>query len=499
MYLEGLVESRREFLQQLYNLCRFQLEGQFHEALSEEEIVRTIAIDASLGMGKTYFAQALETMVMNENSSSDREKIKFMKFDAWKSDYFDDPMKSLIGELNEHNLINSEAIEKVKMLCSNGIKITMKALGKMLIKQFNLSDDDIALIKDMISGLNESELEDYKKYKGMVEGFKDTYAKDPTLKIIVIDELDRCRPDYAIKLLETIKHIFDIKNILFVFLVNKEQLKSIVSTMYLKDDGTEEYFEKFFDIQFKLPEVAYKSYLKKEYSDHSLDKIWISANGQSITLPQVYDYFYLEFFKNNQSKAELEVSIRKFKKSFKKYKVLMGSLSLEEKEALPLVLILSIYYQFMEFKNKNNQGELPKYIITSILEMFFKKATGGVKNIQVYGQDYLYEDKSPSADPYSFQIYKAIIQIMLGDNSYVIKSNKNNFGSDIYVKHITIKSRHIIYSKEEYSEIQRKYMMLSFLELPLSGNLVEKNRESSKNILLEWCRQKYYFIKSIEE
>ena len=71
--------------------------------------------------------------------------------------------------------------------------------------------------------------------------------------IFIIDELDRCRPTFAIELLERVKHIFDVPNMVFVFGINRDELCSS-----LKSNGaidTDVYLRRFFDMEFTLPEV----------------------------------------------------------------------------------------------------------------------------------------------------------------------------------------------------------------------------------------------------
>jgi len=87
--------------------------------------------------------------------------------------------------------------------------------------------------------------------------FKNTLAQlaeslDKPL-VFIIDELDRCRPDFAIRLIERIKHFFDIKNIVFVLVMDKAQFSKVVCHNYGYDDNSsEEYLEKFIDFSIKL-------------------------------------------------------------------------------------------------------------------------------------------------------------------------------------------------------------------------------------------------------
>ena len=71
--------------------------------------------------------------------------------------------------------------------------------------------------------------------------------------VVMIDELDRCRPSYAVELLETAKHLFDVDRIVFVLAVNREQLAHAVCALYGADFNAEGYLRRFFDEDFRLP------------------------------------------------------------------------------------------------------------------------------------------------------------------------------------------------------------------------------------------------------
>ena len=69
----------------------------------------------------------------------------------------------------------------------------------------------------------------------------------------MIDELDRCRPSYAVELLETAKHLFDVDRIIFVLALNREQLEYAVKALYGNMFDAEGYLRRFFDLDFRLP------------------------------------------------------------------------------------------------------------------------------------------------------------------------------------------------------------------------------------------------------
>ena len=77
--------------------------------------------------------------------------------------------------------------------------------------------------------------------------------------VFIIDELDRCRPTFAIELLERVKHIFDVPNLVFVFGLNRDELCKSLQSVYGEIDS-DVYLRRFFDMEFTLPEVDTKSF-----------------------------------------------------------------------------------------------------------------------------------------------------------------------------------------------------------------------------------------------
>ena len=72
--------------------------------------------------------------------------------------------------------------------------------------------------------------------------------------MVFIDELDRCRPSYALALIEVAKHLFGADHVVFVLAVNRSQLTHSISALYGSDFDATGYLRRFFDIDFRLPE-----------------------------------------------------------------------------------------------------------------------------------------------------------------------------------------------------------------------------------------------------
>ena len=371
---ERLTKNRQDFLEALVRVVNksFEEQKEFKDWGNEDiRPVQRIFINAPWGMGKTLFADAIK-----EYLSENYEEINTLYVNSWKMDFYDEPMKALIAEMSEDNIITVESTEKAKNFLKNCGKIFFgKILKNFLLKRFNLNDKDIEEMKSFFNGLDTSELEDYKNYKKLLEEFKDTLSKEERPKIIIIDELDRCRPDYAIQLLEIIKHIFDVKNIIFLFLINREQLESIVSTIYMNSNLSTKYFEKFYDIELNLPEVNYEELNEPEFEivndfkEYKVDKNGCS-NNRDLAIQKIFlDIAFV--IKSSLYLENNDISIRNIKKLLKKFNILKDSLIEEEKEQYILILALITYFFIKELNLKAHRDN--REIIVVIIEKYLKK------------------------------------------------------------------------------------------------------------------------------
>ena len=178
-----------------------------------------LAIDGKWGTGKTTFVEMWKAYL-------ELDKFHTLYFNAWENDFISDPLVGLIGELTK---INSS--KRTKDLASSMIntagRIVLKAVPAMfkgVIKK-HTGEEVVEVLYDCIgegSSMLKKEIDNYERQKESLLKFREDLEifvnevceKKPL--IFIIDELDRCNPHYAVKVLERIKHLFNIPNIIFV-------------------------------------------------------------------------------------------------------------------------------------------------------------------------------------------------------------------------------------------------------------------------------------------
>ena len=151
-----------------------------------------------------------------------------------------------------------------------------------------------------------------------------------------------------------------------------EQLKSIASASYLAQDKCSEYFEKFYDIKFSLPPLEYEDLLQIEYDKYNKLNTYKPnlINGTYVSNESniFYENLFMEAFKSNCDGES--VAPRSFIKSFKKFSLLLLSLSNDEKACYPLMIVFILYFIREEFLNKK---ENTISLTLLYLKTFFEK------------------------------------------------------------------------------------------------------------------------------
>lgn len=218
-----------------------------------------LSLDAPFGSGKTMFVK----MWRHYLHKHEPDKFETIYFNAWKHDYFDNPTIPLLIELLKK--VEKESPEKVSPLkkalavVTVGLDDASKQLTGISplelgekIKELS-EDEQLAEIGGALYEAFKAQQEVMSKAQEALSSFVETLERKPLF--IFIDELDRARPDYAVKLLETLKHLFGVQGVCFVLAVDKKHLASSVKTMFGSELDFENYYKKFVTRQFTLPSI----------------------------------------------------------------------------------------------------------------------------------------------------------------------------------------------------------------------------------------------------
>ena len=234
----------------------------FIEMLNYQDDSYSIAFDGRWGSGKTFFVKQCKLVLdclSEENQYSYKDQIldiigqdeiakltkinfKTVYFDAWKNDSDLDPIVSLSKSIattafNIKTKVKSVAIETGKELVETAVKEIAKIDIDSILDIFRTEEDIEAKFKKELASL---------------------IPKNGRL-IVFIDELDRCRPTYAVKLLERVQHFFDNNKITFIFSVNLYELKNTIQKLYGSSFDGDRYLDRFFYSIISLPDANYTS------------------------------------------------------------------------------------------------------------------------------------------------------------------------------------------------------------------------------------------------
>jgi hypothetical protein len=247
-----------------------------------------LAVNSQWGTGKTSFLKMWNQYLIKEG-------YKTIFFNAWENDYVEDPFIAFVDEIRES--INDESkvrgfIEKAKDVGVAFVKQTPKMASKM-IKEKTGFDTEGVISNDELSQMVSDKIGNYNKNKKSVDKFKKELEKiadkefEESQKpmIIFVDELDRCRPDYAISLLERIKHFFNVQNIIFVMGIDKEALSNSIRVIYGEQTDINGYLTRFIDLEYKLKDGSREVYVEYLLEKYQFNELFINRKVNSNVTP----------------------------------------------------------------------------------------------------------------------------------------------------------------------------------------------------------------------
>lgn len=303
-----------------------------------------LAVNGKWGTGKTTFVKMWKQLL-------DDDKFKTIYFNAWESDFALDPIAALIGNFkilggdsgNVDKLIQSASKFATKIIPSIIDTVISKYTGQEM-------SSIIKKITEFSEGFLSQEIEEYEERCKSLDNFKKNlskYIKDNCAGkplIFIVDELDRCNPSYAVKVLERIKHLFSVPNLVFVLSIDKYQLGNSIRGYYGSDKiDADEYLRRFIDIEYELPEPDVKDFCSYLYEAYNFSPFFITRERLHYFMGESEELINIAYELSRFSK----LSLRQIEKMFSYTRLVLRSFKTIE-HFFPDLLILLIYLRMYE-------------------------------------------------------------------------------------------------------------------------------------------------------
>lgn len=319
---------------------------------SNDELV--ISLDGNWGEGKTTFVKMWQGLLSENGVSS-------IYIDAFSNDYVDDAFISVASAIThyaeahikkDHHDKIAELKEKTKkvggQLLSWSARIGIKAATLGVIKDAEIEElkdikEEMAKsVSDIVGGFIEERINSHSKDVAIIQSFKNLLSSIPSKLeknadkplVIIIDELDRCKPTFAVEIIEKIKHLFSVKNVVFVLVMNKVQLEESIRCVYGQNIDAHTYLQKFVNLETKIPKRMEDRYINdlRKYSGQLLQLHEIETWGDDGNIIDCVAALASHF----------NLSLRQLEKVFTNLAVFYGSSGKNHWRPIPILIYLSV-------------------------------------------------------------------------------------------------------------------------------------------------------------
>lgn len=348
-----------------------------------------LAIDAPWGEGKTWFGKNWAEHLRNDS-------YKVIYVDAFEQDYIEDPFMLISAEIME--IIDEGVVEDFKQSSLNVTKallpVAVKALfnvsGRVLLGTSSLTEDVSAALSESVDESGnlmgewiKKNLESHTQNKRAMSQFKESlssFAQSQDRPVVIfIDELDRCQPTFAVKLIERIKHFFDVPNLVFVLLLNREQLEKAVRGVYGNDTDAATYLGKFVNFFFQLPKPdgLDNHYAEQKYTsfvEHTFARYQFSVDENCKTFIRYLVFWAIEY----------KLSLRDIEKIIAYYAFAFPVHKLNYLMVYVIMLKLKHNDLFLRLKHNDHQAhEIAKKQIEDLIAKAAKKDNSSAQSVLV--------------------------------------------------------------------------------------------------------------------
>ena len=314
----------------------------------------TLAVDSIWGGGKTTFLRLWEKYLV-------QHKFEVIMFNAWETDWCEQPFVALYSEIitKLSKPQGTDPVDDAGMVLANIAMKIIKTQTAGLIDPQEL----LKILNEKDNNFLEEKQKEFVDYKQSITEFKKgikklinehrTEKKIETPLVIMIDELDRCRPTYAIEFLEVLKHLFPIENLIIILAINRAELANAVRSVYGPEFHAGEYLRRFYDVDYHLQESSKRQYISKLLDELDIEHLSPSLPNSVTKDPNEIPNRLLIYMFN-----QADVNLRQIKQAVNRLNILFSSVGSHQpnyyQSAVTLIILRTIwpdwYYQFIERK-----------------------------------------------------------------------------------------------------------------------------------------------------
>lgn len=215
-----------------------------------------ISLNGAWGTGKTFFLERWREDLQEK-------EIQSIYFNAWEDDFCDDPLVAIIWQLAKFSSGIEKLREYQKPLEDFAKRLLVNAVSAVVGVTLPEADSAFTRYKEQ-----EKIKVDLRSKLECMACAASGASEEPL--VFIIDELDRCRPTFAIELLERVKHLLDVSGIVFVLGINRTELGKSIQSVYGNIDA-DVYLRRFFDMEFSLLTADVEEYCAALICKHELD------------------------------------------------------------------------------------------------------------------------------------------------------------------------------------------------------------------------------------
>lgn len=250
--------------------------------ISDNRSSSTFALNGTWGVGKTFVLNRLMKQLLDYQ---DGEKFFVFHYNCWQYDYYEEPLIAIVAAMldsvdQENHFLSQSLREKARQGMAVAKPILENIAKDFIKKKVGVDITDlITFFKDgaeAVEGVSakEADANDYDKYysfKKAISSAQDgirSLAKDRTV-VVIVDELDRCLPSYAIKVMERLHHLFvELENCAVILAVDKGQLDQTVQQIFGAGTDTTKYLKKFINFEVELDTGRIAGGFTEKYAEY---------------------------------------------------------------------------------------------------------------------------------------------------------------------------------------------------------------------------------------